>query len=323
MTWIHWKWIMKAALFISLWAMFFFAWRWARHLGRESKREQIKTKITQPYFRRLRKEEEQWTLFGEEEKHSLFYRLDRLVDYSDVQSLIPFACAEAVLGLMSVLALGGLCAGIALGIGWHIGLFIGVVCALLCILTLCIMADVRYDRIEDGLFAFVNVVSTESKSSDDLVTILGESVKLLCKPLQKVVENFCTEARATGRIAQSLHHMVLSVENEEFCKIVRNLAMCYRTDADYAKVIRECRIGLKEHINAREEQKVLLGNSGLELLELVGLGTLTLVLIGNIIGESNVVLYLNQTIPGRIVLIYILGVMTWCIADAILTRRPK
>ena len=321
------EWSLAIGLLLLLYgalAVFFFLllggvarWRQDREESRLTKR------LLLSYYRRQKEEEDRWLAIGEEEKLPVLYRLDRLIDYSGIRYRLPFFGAELLIILGTVALTGFFLLGLFTGLGAMAGLMIGAALCLAGYIVLRRRADRNYDEIENGLFAFVNVVGTQSRSSDDLITVLDGSVRFLCPPLKRAVEHCCHEARNTGRLLESLHHLERSVENEEFQKIIRNLAMCYRTDADYCRVIEECRVGLKEHIASREEQRAMTGNHRLEMAELIGIGALSFVMIGNIIGERNVFAYLRGFALGRVVLYYLLAVMLWCFADLILSRGRR
>lgn len=282
--------------------------------------EFFKARWGRRYLYRQKLEEEKWLKEGEQEKRSLFYVLDRLVDYCGLRNLIPFACAECLIFFFMVLITGSFFLGIGTNLGGIAGLFLGVALSVLAGAGLRAAANRRYDLIENDLFSFVNLISTASRSSDDLISILDTAGGGTCRPLRAAIQKSCLEARNTGKIMEALRHLEVSVENPEFRKIIRNLAMCYYTDANYSSVIDQCRLGLKEHINAREERKALEANNRVAVIQLAGLGGLTFYIIGSIIGERNVFSYLWGFLAGRLMLLYLIGVMVFCLADLFVSK---
>lgn len=280
-----------------------------------------KEKFSLSYMKRKNDEEEVWNEHGMQEKMPLLYRLDRLIDYCGIRSTFKFASADILVLIFSVLVIGGFFAGYATGIGIILGMLLGAAVSVVIYTVMRFVADQNFDLIENNMVSFVNAVSTESKSSDDLITILDNAKTTLCRPLRRAITACCTEARATGKIDLALHHFEMAVENFQMKKTIRNLGMCVHTNADYAKIIDQCRLGLKEHIASREERKAINGNNRTAIISMVALGVVGLFMTGNIVETSNVFTYLWSFMLGRIVLIYTLAVLFYCIVSLFISKE--
>lgn len=280
-----------------------------------------KEKFSLSYMKRKNEEEEFWNEYGMQEKMPLLYRLDRLIDYCGLRSTFKFASADILVLIFAILIIGGFFVGYATGLGIILGMLLGVAFSVVIYTVMRFIADQNFDLIENNMVSFVNAVSTESKSSDDLITILDNAKTTLCRPLRRAIVACCTEARATGKIDLALHHFELNIENFQMKKIIRNLGMCVHTNADYSKIIDQCRLGLKEHIAAREERKAINGNNRTAIIGMVALGVVGLFLTGNIVETSNVFTYLWSFQLGRIVLIYTLAVLFYCVISLFISRE--
>lgn len=286
-------------------------------LAKDSARE----KLTFSYFKRQKEEEAKWMRDGMQEKVPWLYRMDRLIDYSGLRNYMPFMTADILIVVYVALIIISFFVCYFAGLGVLMGLLIGIGACVVVRSILRFVADRNFELIENNMVSFVNAVGVESKSSDDLITILDSAKKTLCRPLRMVITRCCSEARSLGQIDIAMYHFELAVENQQLKKIIRNLEMCAHTDADYKTVIDQCRLGLKEHISAREERKAILDNNRASIVVMLCLGLLSLFLVGQIVETSNVFSYLWSFLLGKIVLVYILTVMFICFVSLFLAKE--
>lgn len=284
-------------------------------------KDSAKEKLTYSYFRRQMDEEKKWSRDGMQEKVSWLYQLDRLIDYSGLRNHITFMTADILVVVFVVVVLISFFVCYFSGLGVFLGLLIGIAGCILIRGGLRFSADRNFELIENNLVSFINAVGVESKSSDDLITILDAAKKTLCKPLRIAISKCCSEARSSGQIDTAMYHFELAVENQQLRKIIRNLEMCVHTDADYGTIVNQCRLGLKEHLAAREERKAILDNNRGAIVQMLFLGVLSLFLVGQIVETSNVFVYLWGFGIGKVVLIYIIVVMFFCFISLFLTKE--
>lgn len=316
--------VMYLLLFASITAlilMVFFAVKRARNRRNFSSR--IQDRFARSYHKRLVEEEKKWLEEGEQEEKPLMYKFDRLIEYSGIHSYMSWLTSDIMVVIFVVIVLVAFFIGYFTKMGAFVGFLVGcAVCFVIrCVLRM--MADNNYEAIETDLLKFVNAVDSVSGTNDDIVTIFREVSQSLCRPLRKAVERCCGEATSTGDVKMALRHLELSVENSQFKVIIRNLQMASETSADYSIVLEECRLGLREHIAAREERKAQISNGRVALLQLVVVGVIAFFVMGMIVDVDNIFVYLWSTFFGKIVLVYNVAAIFICLMDAIMMRGKK
>ena len=308
--------IIYVLLFASIFFLAKFAYTSASKNGVfTSTRGKIKDSISLSYVRRQEAEDAEWEKDGEREKKPFMYNFDRLIDFCGLRNAIPSVSAEMFIILFVLIIALSVFLSVFSGLGAFLGMIIGVGICFLIRAIMRAVADINYNSVENGMFSFINAVATEAKSSDDIISVLDKAKTTLCRPLRVAMRNCVVEARSTGRVMEALRHFELAVENKEMKKIIRNLAMCTQTDSDYFSVMEHCRLGIKEHVNAREERKAIANNAKVTTIQLLVISAISLVLVGNICDTSNVFLYLWSFFSGKVVLVFILVVMFFCLID--------
>ena len=283
----------------------------------------LQERFSRSYHKRLEEEEKKWLEEGEQDEKPFMYRFDRLIEYSGMRGVFPWLTSDIMVVIFVVIVLLMFFIGYFTHIGAFIGFLIGCAICFVIRSALRIKADNNYEEIEVDLLKFVNAVDSASGTNDDIVTILREVSHSLCRPLRKVVERCCREAAHTGNVKMALRHLELAVENSQFRVIVRNLQMASETSADYSIVLEECRLGLREHISAREERKAQMANGRVALLQLVAIGVVSFFVMGMIVEVDNIFAYLWSNFLGKIVLVYNVAVIFICLMDALMMRGKK
>lgn len=283
----------------------------------------IKDRFARTYHKRVAEEEQKWLEEGEQETVSLMYKMDRLIDYSGIRSRLPWLTSDILMLVFVIICLMGFFVGHFTALGAFIGFLMGIAVCFVIRSAIRFMADTNYDAIETDLLKFLNAVDSASGSKDDLISIFKEVSHSMCRPLKHALDTCCREAASTGDVKRALKHLELSVENTQFCVIIRNLGMAAETSSDYGVVLDECRLGLREHISAREERKVQISSGRTALLQLVGIGSLSFLIMGKIVDVDNIFTYLWGSFAGKIVLIYNITVIFFCLMDAIMLRGRK
>lgn len=310
--------LLLGSLFLLIWQAYIRAKK--SGVGSTAK-ELASDKLLLSYFRRQRNAEEEWSREGAQEKVPLMYRVDRLIDYSGLRNYVPWMTADILAAACVFLFLAVFFVTYFCKLGALLGILFGISAVIIIYTALRFTADRNFEMIENDLLSFVNAVGAESRSSDDIILILDNVRSMMCRPLRLAISRCVEEARQNGRIDVALYHLELSVENEQFKIIIRNLEMCSETDARYGVVVDQCRKGLKEHISSRIERKGMIAASRVTMVTMVALGVLSLVLIGQIIEEENVFKFMWSFLMGRVMLIYIIAVLFWCIISLFVVKE--
>ena len=313
--------VLLLASIVALALMIFF--RIQSFRNKQAISDRLKDRFSRSYLKRSEEEEKKWMEEGEQEDIPLLYKMDRLIDYSGLRGKLPWLTSDILVVAFIVICLLGFFFGFFTGMGALIGLLVGFAICFVIRSMIRLMADKNYDIIEVDLLKFLNAVDSASGSRDDLIDILRDVAPSMCKPLKRVLERCCVEASTTGDIEKSLKHLERAVENNQFKVIIRNLGMASETSSDYGTVLAECRLGLREHIAAREERKVQMANGRVSLIQLVVIGVLSFFIMGSIVDVDNVFVYLWGYGIGKVVLVYNVAVIFFCLMDAIMLRGRK
>ena len=319
--------LMSAAyilLFVCIVAMVLMIYAQVQRVrSRQAFSDRVRERFSRSYHRRAEEEEKKWMVDGEQEDVPFMYKMDRLIEYSGLRTSLPWLTSDILVVGYVIICLVGFFLGYFTGIGALIGLLIGGAICFIIRSAIRLTADKNYDEIEVDLLKFLNAVDSASGSRDDIISILRDVSPSMCRPLRRALERCCVEATSTGDVRKALKHLERAVENQQFVVIIRNLGMASETSADYGTVLAECRLGLREHISAREERKVQISNGRVALIQLVVVGSLSFFIMGKIVDVDNVFSYLWQYTVGKIVLVYNVAIIFFCLMDAILLRGRK
>ena len=162
-----------------------------------------------------RKEQKEKIYFeeGNVENTSFFYRLDLLIERSEIRKKIPFLSTEIYLlflGIISVIAfvIGNLIFGL-------IGAVLGITLSILIIhSSLYILARLNYERVDNEITKFVNLVESYSVSSNDILSVMGNVYPYLNDPLRTYIETFYNEVSTTGDYDRAFMNLKNKAESE-------------------------------------------------------------------------------------------------------------
>lgn len=260
---------------------------------------------------RLEKEKKRRLQTGNTKRKSRICRLDLLLLGSGVKRSFPFLSTELFLLGMIGLITGAeillfMMKADPLTVVWAPFLLAGA--AAVCLQFL---ADRNYKRAEEQLLPFVNLIGNYSHSEDDLISIFGRMLPYLEEPYRSAAEDCCLYVKATGDAATAFHEMGMKIPHEQFARLMRNLEICCRHEANYGEIIDDSREMLQDYLRNKKERESVKKNARAELLILAGGCFLALWMMDGLT-ERSIVELLFSTLPGKIMLIYCGGVLAVC-----------
>ena len=260
-----------------------------------------------------RKREEQLRIEeGEQDKTSLMYSIDLLIEQSGLKKYLPFINTELYI----------LIAGTASVLGFTAGCMIcGFFAGFLCILSVMflsyalpvILAGRNFKNTEKDILQFVNLVGSYSATSNNIITIFGNMYLFLNEPLKSSVKMCYDEAQMTGDISSALIHLERRINHPMFRMTIRNIEIASRHEANYSQVIGAIREIIREYIRNQEEVKAMIASARAQLLLLAAAGAVIIYMVNGLLDGVNLFALLTTTLLGQIILGGLIAVVFICI----------
>lgn len=233
----------------------------------------------------------------------LMIRLDKLIEESGLKHFYSYMSGELFLisiismsiliGIIVYLLFGNVFSSVLAIIGIVIGCF-GVAY---------IFAGNRYKKTERQLLLFINLMENYSRTSDDLVEIIGRTESYLDEPLKSVIARFHWECGHTGEIGTALGHLKIQLPNRKLQEIIHNLDICRRHEANYEEVIKDMRVSVQEYLKSKEERKNIQQTSKGNVMVMMLVGVFIIKMVDKFI-DGGVLNLLSSNIIGILILIY-------------------
>lgn len=250
---------------------------------------------------------------GNRENVDFLTKIDILLTQSGAKKTIPFITTEiylafnlllAVIGFVAILLLTGL---VLFAVGGSALLVVGTY------IFLSMMANKNAQIIEEDMGVFLDMLDAYSKSSDDIVDIMGKTYPSLSEPLMGYVEEFYYEAINVGE-ETAFRHLEYKIPNTKLKEILGNLQLCSRNLTDYGTIVTDSQEQLRVYLEGKRERTDARINGGMELLTFAIIAGIIFVMIGNF-AETNVWEMLLGTFVGQLIILYfvvliIIGLIT-------------
>lgn len=171
-------------------------------------------------------------------------------------------------------------------------------------------SNARDKRTEEQLLQFMNIIDNFSKTSDDLVDILEKASRYIQDPLSSQIYEAVQEARNSGDRYIALQDLMDSSKNKHFKLLIRNLETSSRYENNYSDIIEDCRTIFHDYIRAQKEKRSIRYSGIIEILMMVGTGSMCLSMIGQMTDEGSVIdMLLNNGTAGMILFWVIVAAM--------------
>jgi hypothetical protein len=181
-----------------------------------------------------------------------------------------------------------------------------------------VLSGIRNRKIEAEMLQFMNIIDNFSKTSDDLIEILERSSRYIDDPLGSQIYDAVQEARNTGDTLLALQDLQNTVQNKHFKMLIRNLETSSRFENNYSDIVEDCRNVFHEYIRAQKEKRSLRLNGMIEVLIMVATGFASIIMIGQMLEDGNIMdALLNNGITGVIIFWILIGSLALSIYIAV------
>lgn len=258
---------------------------------------------------RKKKEEERMQKEGNREKIDFLTWLDMLITQSGIKKKIPFFTAE-VYACFAIL-LGVICFAVVLKVTDAVTFaFIGGGAGILSTYVyMQVLINENIKSIEEDMNVFLDLISTYSKSSDDIVDILSKVYPFLHEPLSGYLQEFYFEAINAGAETAFLH-LRYKMPHRKMNEVLGNLEMCSTRLTDYSNIARDSQEQFMVYLEGKKERADAKINGGMELLIFLLIAIIAFYVMGSF-AQINIIDWFANTLGGRLLLAYF-GVLALC-----------
>lgn len=315
----------KVLLFLLLFSSFYFLNKHAddnKILSRQL--EEISFKLTVDADSREKLLQEQVRLHGEMDnsKLDLLTRLDRLVAESGIKRTFPFMSGETVIVAVIVMMAIGIIVGQAIN-KFVLGIVVGFALSCLVLIALNLMRNRNYRRIESTVTEFINLMDNFSRTTDDIISIIGKTYPYLNEPLRSLAQTCYVEGMQTGNIQMAMGNFERNVPHRMLREIIHNITVCSRHDANYAQVIQDSRKMLMEYLKGKEERRQIVNNGRLEFMVIATLGGGMAFMMNGFMDGVDIIEVLLETTVGNVFLGIFVGVVILATIDLFIKENGK
>lgn len=119
-----------------------------------------------------------------------------------------------------------------------------------------VMASRNYEKTDNQIMYFLNMLESNSLSSNDIVTIIDKSIIGLQNPLKENLNQFVSKAR-TGNVRGAFAELEDNIENEEFRAIIGNLEIASQNDTNYKDILVTSRNMMRVYFDNKQSKKAM------------------------------------------------------------------
>lgn len=236
-------------------------------------------------------------LIGLQEKHSVWYSVEQLLQYSGVRRRFANITAEWFLA--------GNLAGMAV-LSLVLGLAGGLTAAVVGVLSLGAaewfvlkkLKERNFRRTEENLMKLLDFLGNYSVTGGEITGILGQVSRYMEEPIKSALDTCCYEAATTGDTGMALRFMAERIEHPKFRELARNMEISMRYCADLSALVESSRRSLREYLRVAQERRGMLREAMIHLALLAGMSAVVLFMVEKLTGIGLRQL-MTGTWPGR------------------------
>lgn len=271
----------------------------------------IYSKAEDRYSKRKAENEKIYFEEGNKENKSFFYNLDLIIERSGLRKKFSFLSTEIFILLTIILSLVGYLIGVTLN-----GVVLGTIIVTVIIVSLYgilyILSGINYEKIDQEIIPFINLLENYSGSNSDIVDIMGSVYPYLNNPLRSYIEEFYNEATFTGDNQRAFRNLENKIESVRLKAVIRNIEICSRHEANYDVIIKDERRSLRSYSKAKKRKKSIVNKGRGDIItSLIMSGFILMMFIP--LSPNLLDNLLNSTI-GSLILVYctiVLGICAW------------
>lgn len=222
------------------------------------------------YENRKKIEEEEIIRNGTVEKEGLLTKFDHILDFCGIKTRLSFINAESFFILTAMLCIIIFILTIkieGLVIYGILSVFITLISVFLGIFVL---YTINYKKTEQNIFTFMNLLSNYSRSSSDIINIMGQIYDFLDEPLHSQVKKCYDEGIHTGDVQYALENLSKAIEHKHLKMIIKNISVCSQFENNYEDVVQDSRQMLQEYLAGKEVRKEIYNAGKANILIIAG-----------------------------------------------------
>ncbi|MBB6716649.1 hypothetical protein [Clostridium gasigenes] len=250
-------------------------------------------------------------LEGEKEEKSFLEKVDKLIESSRIRKWMTFITSEILIFITLFFAF--VCAFFvqkAFGIIiFSIPVFFAVI--IFVVLALKSLSKITYDKIDDQVLLYINILENLSAANSDIVEIMQKSLPYLKEPLGEYTMQFVFECKKGLPIDMAFKNFENKIESLRFKQLLKNLAVCSKYQANYREILNKSRIIMKYYFVEKERRKKEVRKSRGAIVTVVIVGLLLFKLVSGF--TENYFELLKSTLTGNLILGYNIFVLLYAI----------
>lgn len=221
---------------------------------------------------------------GNQDKMGLLYRMDLSLQQSGILQKMPFLNTELYLFLVAI------CSLIVFAVTDRIThqLLFGAIAGSITIFFFYFMISAacsrNYNRLENNLIKFTNLLESYSQTEDDLIAILGKVYPALSEPLHGMVRTCYAEASTDGDMEAAFEKMKRKIPHRKLRELLDNLETCSMHQANYPEVIAKNRHVIRVNLAEKEKRKQTVRSERVNIVIILCCGAVCIGMIDNIMG---------------------------------------
>ena len=250
-------------------------------------------------------------LQGEAARIPLIERIEIQIIYSGLQGRIPW------LNGVTYIFLTLLIMGLVIIIGLLFStvrntLLMAALVLLVPYLLMRLQADRQYEAVKKEFPSFMRVISSFSKSYQDILTILEASASYVGNPIRENVSIAVIKARANGDVRGAMKWLADHMEYKLFKDLIKALEITSRHSLAYADIIDQFMVIAEKKNASVEKQKVIVrkGRAGVAVMLFLGIVMFYMVIV-SVNGCNSIIegiQILQSGLTGRVLLGYMICV---------------
>lgn len=257
--------------------------------------------------------------YGSLDKLKFKHRLDMYLIRSGLKEKFTFLNAEIYLLITFVIG--------AIGFGLSqitiksipISCGIAMLMGLSLYLILYILTSITYEKIDNQIMVFLNILDNFATSTDDIVSIFQQTSPYVRYPLNKYCDEFVAESRTTGNIKTAFNNLEDKIENQKLKDIIKNLEISSRNDANYKQILDKSKEIMKGYFENKEKTKSTKKTGQLEICMCLAMGLVIIFMMKGMI--PNLLTNLFITTTGNMIVTYWVVVIVICLWNLISLQK--
>lgn len=246
-------------------------------------------------------------LYGSMDGRGWIAHISDCLEYSGLMARFAWLTPELYVVLLTLVLTAAFIGGWMMSSRWYMG--IGAA-ALLYLLTEYVFGKMRSRRLQEEeaqLTALINLVESYAAESDDLIYILHRAGCMIDGPLKEEIQRCVLKVRGGMKTATALRTLENHIEHPFFKTFIRNLEISSRNNAEYGRIVEECRRLLLEQLENSRKMADIYRNARIRLVTILTGSVMCMDIMAEYMmgtGLVNMLRQLSVSIGGRILLTF-------------------